>query len=99
MLATGGMAELYLARSSGIEGFEKLVVCKRILPQYTAHKDLVEMFLDEARIAAMLPHSNIVQVFDIGEDGGNYFFAMEFLQGEDTSRLMKAVVARREQLP
>ena len=99
LLATGGMAELYLARSTGIEGFEKLIVCKRILPQYTSRKDIVEMFLDEARIAAMLHHSNIVQVFDIGEDGGNYFFAMEFLHGEDTSRLMKAVTARREQLP
>ena len=99
MLATGGMAELYLARATGIEGFEKLVVCKRILPQYVARKDIVEMFLEEARIAALLHHSNIVQVFDIGTDGGNYFFAMEFLQGEDTSRLMKAVVARGEQLP
>ena len=99
LLATGGMAELYLARATGIEGFEKLVVCKRILPQYTSRKDIVEMFLDEARIAAMLHHSNIVQVFDIGEDGSNYFFAMEFLHGEDSSRLMKAVTARGEQLP
>src|SRR5262249_23709753 len=89
-LARGGMAELHLARSTGIEGFEKLVVIKQILPQLAGNKEIVRMFLDEARIAATLLHSNIVQVYDIGAVCGSYFFTMEFLHGQDVSRVMKA---------
>ena len=76
-IAFGGMAEIYLARASGIQGFEKYVVLKRILPQYAANRELVKMFLQEARVAAMLDHANIAQVHDIGEEAGVYFFTME----------------------
>src|SRR5690242_5835451 len=84
------MAELYLARTLGIEGFEKLVVVKRILPQYVANASFVEMFLNEARIAATLHHPNIAQVYDIGVDEGDYFFAMEYVHGEDLDRVSVA---------
>ena len=94
-IATGGMAELHLARMSGIEGFEKLVAVKRILPHLAGERAFVQMFLDEARIAATLHHTNVVQVFDIGEDGGTYFIAMEFLHGQDVRHLMAAAAARR----
>jgi serine/threonine protein kinase len=86
-IAIGGMAELYLARTSGIEGFEKLVVIKRILPQYVASSSFVNMFLNEARIAATLHHPNVAQVYDIGLEDGDYFFAMEYVHGEDLDHI------------
>src|SRR6187397_3146048 len=82
-IAFGGMAEIYLARASGIQGFEKYVVLKRILPQYAANQEFVRMFLREARLAATLDQANIAHVYDIGETGGTYFFTMEYLHGED----------------
>ncbi|HJZ88258.1 MAG TPA: serine/threonine-protein kinase [Polyangia bacterium] len=98
-IATGGMAELHLARAVAMEGFEKLVVVKRILPQLTADAEFVQMFLDEARIAATLQHPNIVQVYDIGVIDGDYFFSMEFLHGEDASRIVKRLAVQRRELP
>ena len=89
-IAVGGMAELYLGRTLGIEGFEKLVVLKRILPQFTSNAKLVQMFLSEARLAATLHHPNIAQVMDIGGEDNDYFFAMEYVHGEDLGRLMAA---------
>ena len=86
-IAIGGMAELYLARTVGIEGFEKLVVVKRILPQFAANASFVNMFLNEARLAATLHHPNIAQVYDIGVEDGDYFFAMEYVHGEDLDRI------------
>jgi serine/threonine protein kinase len=88
-LATGGMAEIYLARHTGIRGFEKQVVVKRILPELVRRKEFVEMFFDEARIAARLKHPNIVEIYDLGQDGGDYFIAMEYLKGRT---LREAVV-------
>ena len=98
-LARGGMAELFLARATGIQGFEKLVVVKRILPEMTRDRDYVEMFLEEARLAAGLHHSNIVQVYDIGEDEALPFFAMEYLHGEDVRALLRAAQLRGERVP
>ncbi|MBI5481279.1 MAG: serine/threonine protein kinase, partial [Deltaproteobacteria bacterium] len=98
-IAVGGMAEIYLARVSGISGFEKLVVVKRILPQLATSPEFVQMFLDEARIAATLHHSNIVQVYDVGTVGGQYFFSMEFLHGEDLSGISRALAAAGRPLP
>jgi len=98
-IAVGGMAEIYLARAVGIEGFEKLVVLKRILPQYADNEEFVQMFLDEARVAATLHHSNVVQVYDIGSVDGQYFLSMEFLHGQDGRQLMKACATRHAPLP
>src|SRR5262245_57513386 len=89
-IAIGGMAELYLARTLGIEGFEKLVVLKRILPQYGSNSSFVAMFLNEARLAATLHHPNIAQVYDIGLEEGDYFFAMEYVHGEDLDHISMA---------
>ncbi|MFH1437950.1 MAG: serine/threonine-protein kinase, partial [Pseudomonadota bacterium] len=90
-LATGGMAELYLALQRSISGFEKLIVIKKILPRYAADKEFIEMFLDEARIAATLNHPNIVQIFDVGSVGKDYFIAMEFIHGEDLRNIVGAM--------
>jgi serine/threonine protein kinase len=98
-IATGGMAEIYLARVTGIEGFEKLVVIKRILPHLAEQPEVVRMFLDEVRLAATLHHTNVVQVFDVGAVEGDYFFAMEYLHGEDVSGLMRTLSAAGRGLP
>ena len=91
-LAVGGMAEIYLARllGVGIEGFEKLVVLKRILPQHALDPELLRMFLDEARLSATLTHPHITEVYDVGSDGDAPFFAMEYVHGANLRELMRA---------
>ena len=89
-LAVGGMAEIYLAEAANIHGFRKKVVIKRILPQYANQSGYVEMFLDEARLAARLNHASIVQVFDIGQDPEGVFFTMEYVEGRDLSEILGA---------
>jgi serine/threonine protein kinase len=89
LLATGGMAEIWLARVSGMAGFEKLVVIKRLLDKLAIDNEYVEMFLDEARINARLTHSNIVQVLELGQVEGKYFMAMEFVPGLSVSQVGK----------
>ena len=98
-LAVGGMAEIYLARATGIEGFEKLVVLKRILPQFARNEGFVSMFLDEARLSATLQHPNIAQVYDIGQHDGSYFFTMEYVRGEDVRTLLKTSVKEKRRIP
>jgi tRNA A-37 threonylcarbamoyl transferase component Bud32 len=98
-IAYGGMAEIYLARASGIEGFEKVVVLKRILPQYAADREFVQMFLREARLAATLDQANIAHVYDIGEEGGSYFYTMEYLHGQDVRGIMRTLKRRDQRLP
>jgi eukaryotic-like serine/threonine-protein kinase len=80
-LATGGMAEIFLARLHGDGGFEKLVCIKRILPHLAKDPQFVAMFLDEARVAARISHPNVCQVFELGEWEGKYYIAMEYLEG------------------
>src|SRR3954470_23302056 len=99
LIASGGMAEVYLARQAGAAGFEKLVCLKRILPHLARDKQFVEMFLNEARIAARLDHPNIVSIFDLGEANGNYFIAMEFIDGPSLRAAAKRALERGERLP
>jgi serine/threonine protein kinase len=98
-LAIGGMAELYLGYTRGMHGFEKLVCLKRILPHYAENPEFVRMFLDEARLAATLEHSNIAHVYDIGQHQGSYFFAMEYVHGRSLAEVMRAVTVARKPLP
>jgi serine/threonine-protein kinase len=98
-IATGGMAEVYLARRAGPHGFQKIVAVKRILPQYARDTDFVAMFVDEARVCARLGHPNIVQVFDFGEQDGELYMAMEFVDGTTGARLIRAAAARGEEIP
>ena len=99
LIASGGMAEVYLARQAGAAGFEKLVCLKRILPHLARDKQFVEMFLNEARLAAQLDHPNIVSIFDLGEANGNYFIAMEFIDGPSLRAIHKRAAERGEFLP
>jgi len=98
-LGAGGMAEVHLARAAGPEGFQKLVVLKRILPHLSADPEFVRMFLAEARLAAILDHPNVVQVFDIGRDGGDWFFTMEYVYGENLQNVLRAVRRNGGALP
>ena len=98
-LAQGGMAELFLAKSEGIEGFEKIVVLKRILPSFAEDEEFIELFVSEARLAAQLDHANIVHVHDIGRDGTDFFFTMEYLHGHDVRHLLNEARRREHRLP
>jgi len=100
------MAEVFKAKSYGVEGFEKVLVIKRILPELSSRQDFVDMFIHEAKLAVRLSHANIVQVFDLGrapggEPGGAalpdvYFIAMEYVHGLDLASLL--AICRRRQL-
>lgn len=89
-LATGGMAEVFLARIDGPMGFAKKCVVKRILPHFNDDPRFIEMFLGEARLAAELNHPNLVQIFDFGEANGQYYLAMEFIDGPNVRVLNQA---------
>ncbi len=82
-IAVGGMAELYRAMMTGAEGFEKLIAIKKLLSHLTVQENLVNAFVEEAKLAALLQHQNIVQIYDFGSVDGDYFIAMEHLFGKD----------------
>jgi len=96
-ISTGGMAELFLGLQAGMESFVKVVALKRILPQMAASEEVVQMFLEEARLAARLDHPNIVRIYDLGAADGQYFISMEYLPGEDLSRIIS--FSRRDKKP
>ena len=93
-LATGGMAEVWLARHVGLQGFEKIVVIKRARPELS-DRETTRLFLDEARLVATLQHPNIAQVYEIGSVSGSYFFVMEYVDGADVRRLIETSIAKR----
>jgi serine/threonine protein kinase len=86
-LAVGGMAQLYRAKITGFQGFEKLIAIKTILPHLSNEKELLSSFIDEAKLAALLHHQNIVQIYDFGTMESSYFIAMEFLLGKDLRQI------------
>jgi serine/threonine-protein kinase len=98
-LALGGMAEVFLAKAAGPMGFEKTLVVKRILSHLAEDPTFVQMFLSEARLAAQLNHPNIVQIFDFGEADGEYFLAMEYIDGPNLRALVKKARAVGQPLP
>lgn len=93
-IAVGGMAELYRAKLTGAQGFEKLIAIKKILPNLSGEENLVTSFIDEAKLAALLHHENIVQIYDFGSMDSEYFIAMEFLFGKDLRTIRKAAKKR-----
>jgi len=98
-LGEGGMAEVYLASRSGPHGFTKRVAIKRILPELSDDSQLIQMFCDEARIAATLTHPNIAQVLEFGEHEGELFIVLEYVDGISCSTLLKTAAQRGEAIP
>ena len=98
-LARGGMAELFLARTLGPEGFEKLVVLKKILPSHSENPKFVRLFLDEAKLAATLDHPHIAHVYDMGKVDGHYFFTMEYVHGQDVRTAMRRAARMDRKFP
>ncbi len=98
-LATGGMAEIWLAEQSGPGGFQRELVIKRILPHLANDKDFTQMFLDEAHLVAQLNHPQIAQIYELGQVDGHYFIAMEYLDGIDVEQLLELVRGTNSQLP
>ena len=89
-IAVGGMAEIYKAKMYGVDGFEKNMVVKQILPQYARHKEFIQMFIDEAKICVTLSHGNIVPVYELGQIDGIYFISMEHVDGKNMGELLDA---------
>jgi serine/threonine protein kinase len=90
-LESGGMAEVFLAESEGLQGFRKQVAIKRVLPHLSEKKKFISMFLDEARLSAQLSHSNCVQVFDIGVGDNAYFIVMEYVDGANLKAVAESL--------
>jgi eukaryotic-like serine/threonine-protein kinase len=98
-IGAGGMAEVFRAVMPGVEGFQRTFVVKRILAERAQSPYFVDMFVQEARINALLHHPNIVQVFDFGNVGGTYFLAMEYVRGRDVSEILRRLRKRERPCP
>ncbi len=98
-IASGGMAEVWKARMRGVEGFQKIVAIKKILPHLSDNSDFVEMFVDEAKLAAQLNHSNIIHIYDLGRIAKSYYIAMEYIDGHDLKSIMGTAEETDQRLP
>jgi eukaryotic-like serine/threonine-protein kinase len=88
-IGEGGMAEVHLARQRGPRQFEKIVVVKTVRPSLASRPEIATMLLEEARIAALLKHPHVVDIYDLGEEDGTFFIAMEYLEGESLAAILK----------
>jgi serine/threonine protein kinase len=95
----GGMAEVFKAKATGVEGFERMVAVKRILPSIAEDEEFITMFIDEAKIAVQLTHANVAQIFDLGKVDDSYFIALEYVHGKDLRAIFNRGRARGEQIP
>ena len=98
-IGIGGMGEVFAAKVTGAEGFERPCAIKVILPELCDDPEFRKMFVDEAKISMFLQHANIVQVLDLGEIGGRYYLAMEYVEGPSVSRMQKLIAKRGQFLP
>ena len=98
-IAVGGMAEVFVAKAFGVEGFERLLAIKKILPTMGEDAEFITMFVDEARIAVQLAHANIVQVLELGKHDETLYIAMEYVSGRDLRQLMERYRKRQQPMP
>ncbi|MBX3264625.1 MAG: serine/threonine protein kinase, partial [Labilithrix sp.] len=98
-LASGGMATVYLARLSGVAGFQRLVAIKRLHPHLAKEPDFIEMFLDEARLAARIHHPNVVPIQEVGESGSGYYLVMDYVEGDTFARLLARAAQTKTRIP
>ncbi|MCK9463200.1 MAG: serine/threonine protein kinase, partial [Proteobacteria bacterium] len=98
-ISVGGMAEVFKAKAFGVEGFERLIAVKRILPSIAEDEEFITMFIDEAKIAVQLTHANIAQIFDLGKVGDSYFIALEYVAGKDLRAMFDRMRKLGQSLP
>jgi len=98
-ISVGGMAEVFKAKSYGVEGFEKIIAIKRILPTMGEDRDFIKMFIDEAKIAGQLAHANICQIFELGRIDGSHFIAMEYIWGKDLLQIQNRLRKTKQTMP
>jgi serine/threonine protein kinase len=98
-IASGGMATVYLARLTGMGGFQRFVAMKRLHPHLASEKEFVEMFLDEARIAARIHHPNVVPILEVGASAVGYYLVMEYIEGDTLARLLARAASTGKRLP
>src|SRR4051794_7149870 len=98
-ISVGGMAEVFKAKSYGVEGFEKFIAIKRILPTMGEDRDFIKMFIDEAKIAGQLAHANICQIFELGRIDGSHFIAMEYIWGKDLLQIQNRLRKIKQAMP
>jgi serine/threonine protein kinase len=98
-ISVGGMAEVFKAKSYGVEGFEKIIAIKRILPTMGEDRDFIKMFIDEAKIAGQLAHANICQIFELGRIDGSHFIAMEYIWGKDLLQIQNRLRKMKQPMP
>jgi serine/threonine protein kinase len=98
-VSVGGMAEVFKAKSYGVEGFEKIIAIKRILPTMGEDRDFIKMFIDEAKIAGQLAHANICQIFELGRIDGSHFIAMEYIWGKDLLQIQNRLRKIKQPMP
>jgi eukaryotic-like serine/threonine-protein kinase len=98
-IATGGMATVFLARLSGVGGFQRFVAIKRLHPHLASEREFVEMFLDEARLAAGIHHPNVVPILEVGASERGYYLVMEYIEGDTLARLLARAASEGNRLP
>ena len=98
-VAVGGTAEIYEARLDGIGGFQRTFAIKRILPHLSERPEFIDMLVEEAKIAGLLSHANIVQIMDLGQEDGSCFIAMEYVSGPDLGQVLKRCAQKGITLP
>jgi len=99
LIGTGGMAEIYKARAVGPDGFEKILVIKKILPELASNKAFINLLVAEAKVTSLLNHPNIVQIHELGEVAQQYYIAMELVEGADLLNILSACTRHRLRLP
>lgn len=98
-IASGGMATVYLARLTGVGGFQRFVAMKRLHPHLASDAEFVEMFLDEARLAAGIHHPNVVSILEVGASPVGYYIVMEYIEGDTLARLLARGTAASKRMP
>src|SRR5215510_562552 len=98
-LASGGMATVYLARLTGVGGFQRFVAIKRLHPHLAGEKEFVEMFLDEARLSAGIHHPNVVSILEVGASPVGYYLVMEYVEGDTLARILARAAGHGKRIP
>ena len=98
-IASGGMATVYLGRLTGVGGFQRLYAIKRLHPHLQGEKEFVEMFLDEARLAAGIHHPHVVPILEVGASDSGYYLVMEYVEGETLAKLLARAASSKERIP